>query len=336
MWLDCDVGHDDAMALILAAYHPRINLLGVSSVAGNTKIKHTTANAIKILQIAGVKGVKVYKADKKEISTTKQDASLEEESVTPSQWEPVTNDIAKPKAKLKANSKAEASDALESKPSGGQGTLPAATASTGEQYTYVTDENGYTWLYDTIYGQYYYYDSAQATYVSYGTPSSGYATSATALQPASEDVTMAESSETKTDGDKHNSKKRRIVRMAGGEVWEDATLDDWPDNDFRLFAGDLGPEVTSEMLTQVFCKFGSLQRTHVVCEKKTGKSRGYGFISFGDPDDFLKAWKEFNGKYIGSRPVKLRKSNWKDRNADIRKVKRLDKRAFNTFKSKRK
>ncbi|KAJ1832454.1 hypothetical protein LPJ73_007997 [Coemansia sp. RSA 2703] len=191
-------------------------------------------------------------------------------------------------------------------------------------------------MYDTVYGQYYYYDTAQATYVPYGTPSGDYATNATTLQPASEDVVMADSNEAKNEDDKHNNKRRRIVRMAGGEVWEDTTLDDWPEDDFRLFAGDLGPEVTSEMLTQVFCKFGSLQRTHVVCEKKTGKSRGYGFISFGDPDDFLKAWKEFNGKYIGSRPVKLRKSNWKDRNADIRKVKRLDKRAFNAFKNKKK
>lgn len=33
----------------------------------------------------------------------------------------------------------------------------------------------------------------------------------------------------------------------------------------------------------------------------------YGFIAFGDPEDFLKAWKEYDGKYVGSRPIRLMK-----------------------------
>ncbi|KAJ1877681.1 hypothetical protein H4R99_002828 [Coemansia sp. RSA 1722] len=61
VWLDCDVGHDDAMALILAAYHPSIKMLGVSSVSGNSSVENTTANAVRVIQAAGIKGVKVYK-----------------------------------------------------------------------------------------------------------------------------------------------------------------------------------------------------------------------------------------------------------------------------------
>ncbi|KAJ1896933.1 hypothetical protein LPJ66_003686 [Kickxella alabastrina] len=61
VWLDCDVGHDDAMALILAAYHPSISLLGVSTVAGNSSLKNTTANTISVMQAAGIKGIGVYK-----------------------------------------------------------------------------------------------------------------------------------------------------------------------------------------------------------------------------------------------------------------------------------
>ncbi|KAJ1722786.1 hypothetical protein LPJ53_002842 [Coemansia erecta] len=61
MWLDCDVGHDDAMALILAASSPHLKLLGVSSVYGNSSVENTTANAIRVIQAAGIKGVKVYK-----------------------------------------------------------------------------------------------------------------------------------------------------------------------------------------------------------------------------------------------------------------------------------
>ncbi|KAJ2456127.1 hypothetical protein GGF42_003297 [Coemansia sp. RSA 2424] len=61
VWLDCDVGHDDALAVILAAHHPKLKLLGVSSVSGNASIERTTANAIRIFQVAGIKDVKVYR-----------------------------------------------------------------------------------------------------------------------------------------------------------------------------------------------------------------------------------------------------------------------------------
>jgi RNA recognition motif-containing protein len=33
----------------------------------------------------------------------------------------------------------------------------------------------------------------------------------------------------------------------------------------------------------------------------------YGFIAFSDPEDYLKAWKEMDGKYVGNRPIRLMK-----------------------------
>jgi purine nucleosidase len=51
--LDCDPGHDDAIALLLALASPEVELLGVTTVAGNQTLEKTTANAIRILDFVG-------------------------------------------------------------------------------------------------------------------------------------------------------------------------------------------------------------------------------------------------------------------------------------------
>lgn len=67
-------------------------------------------------------------------------------------------------------------------------------------------------------------------------------------------------------------------------------------DDFRIFCGDLGNDVTDEMLVRVFGKYPSFQRAKVVRDKRTNKTKGFGFVSFKDPQDFIKAMKEMNGK----------------------------------------
>jgi RNA recognition motif-containing protein len=45
-----------------------------------------------------------------------------------------------------------------------------------------------------------------------------------------------------------------------------------------------------------------------VRDKKSTKSRSYGFVSFSDTDDYFRAAKEMNGKYIGSHPVLIKRA----------------------------
>ena len=51
--LDCDPGHDDAIALLLALGSDELELRGVTVVAGNQTLEKTTANAIRVLELAG-------------------------------------------------------------------------------------------------------------------------------------------------------------------------------------------------------------------------------------------------------------------------------------------
>jgi inosine-uridine nucleoside N-ribohydrolase len=59
--LDCDPGHDDAIALLLAIASPEVELVGVTTVAGNTTIDKTTNNALRILELAGRSDIPVYR-----------------------------------------------------------------------------------------------------------------------------------------------------------------------------------------------------------------------------------------------------------------------------------
>ncbi|MBQ5557880.1 MAG: nucleoside hydrolase, partial [Aeriscardovia sp.] len=50
--LDCDPGHDDAVAILLAVGDPRIDLLGVTTVGGNAPLDKVTYNARAMLELA--------------------------------------------------------------------------------------------------------------------------------------------------------------------------------------------------------------------------------------------------------------------------------------------
>ena len=57
VWLDCDPGHDDAIAILLAATDPELELIGISTVFGNNPINNTTKNALSMIKMGEITNV---------------------------------------------------------------------------------------------------------------------------------------------------------------------------------------------------------------------------------------------------------------------------------------
>lgn len=112
-------------------------------------------------------------------------------------------------------------------------------------------------------------------------------------------------------------KQKKYLRTAAGKIWEDKTLADWPENDFRLWVGQLGPDTKDETLKACFDKYESFNRTRVVLDHRTGECRGYGFVSFSDPMEMVKAMRENQGKYCGSRRMTIKRSEREKRDLKL-------------------
>ncbi len=122
---------------------------------------------------------------------------------------------------------------------------------------------------------------------------------------------------------------KTVVRSGGGTTWTDSSLLEWDPAHFRLFVGNLAGEVTDESLHKAFAKWPSVQKARVIRDKRTTKSKGYGFVSFSDGDEFFQAARDMQGKYIGSHPVLLRRST-----TEIKAVTPKDNRNRNKNKGK--
>lgn len=57
-----------------------------------------------------------------------------------------------------------------------------------------------------------------------------------------------------------SQQKKHIRTNSIGATWEDPTLMEWPENDYRLFCGDLGNEITDDLLTRTFSKYPSFAK----------------------------------------------------------------------------
>lgn len=76
--------------------------------------------------------------------------------------------------------------------------------------------------------------------------------------------------------------------------------------DLSIFVGDLAADVTDSMLLETFSnRYPSVKAAKVVFDANTGRSKGYGFVRFGDDNERSKAMNEMNGVYCSSRPMRI-------------------------------
>ncbi|KAH9624705.1 hypothetical protein KSS87_008115 [Heliosperma pusillum] len=80
--------------------------------------------------------------------------------------------------------------------------------------------------------------------------------------------------------------------------------DDSPDH--TLFVGDLAADVTDIMLQEAFrAHYSSVKGAKVITDHTTGRSKGYGFVRFGEESELNRAMNELNGAILSTRPMRL-------------------------------
>lgn len=76
--------------------------------------------------------------------------------------------------------------------------------------------------------------------------------------------------------------------------------------DHTIFVGDLASDVTDYILEETFkAVYSSVKGAKVVIDRTTGRSKGYGFVRFGDVNEQNRAMTEMNGAYCSSRPMRI-------------------------------
>ncbi|XP_043688123.1 polyadenylate-binding protein RBP45 isoform X1 [Telopea speciosissima] len=77
-------------------------------------------------------------------------------------------------------------------------------------------------------------------------------------------------------------------------------------SDFPIFVGDLAADVTDYMLQETFrSHYPSVKGAKVVTDRATGRSKGYGFVRFGDESEQIRAMTEMTGMFCSTRQMRI-------------------------------
>jgi RNA recognition motif-containing protein len=81
----------------------------------------------------------------------------------------------------------------------------------------------------------------------------------------------------------------------------------------RLYVGNLSYETDTETLRQAFSATGEVTDAHVVMDRESGRSRGFGFVTMATSDLAKKAIEMMNGSLIDGRPIRVNEAEERPR-----------------------
>ena len=73
----------------------------------------------------------------------------------------------------------------------------------------------------------------------------------------------------------------------------------------KLYVGNLSYDATTDSLRTAFEPFGEITDAIVLTDRETGRSRGFGFVTFSEAEDGDKAIAEMDSKELDGRPLKV-------------------------------
>lgn len=74
----------------------------------------------------------------------------------------------------------------------------------------------------------------------------------------------------------------------------------------NIFIANLDWEITSEDLRSTFSSFGTVSYAHVVYEKETKRSKGFGYVEMDNADEAIKAIEALNGLEVNGRAIDVK------------------------------
>jgi RNA recognition motif-containing protein len=77
----------------------------------------------------------------------------------------------------------------------------------------------------------------------------------------------------------------------------------------KLFVGSLSWNTTDEGLHEAFAPFGEIAEAKVITDRDTGRSRGFGFVTFNDESAGEKAIKEMDGFQLDGRAIRVNEAH---------------------------
>jgi len=79
----------------------------------------------------------------------------------------------------------------------------------------------------------------------------------------------------------------------------------------KLFVGGLSWDTTDEGLRQAFASYGEITEAKVITDRDTGRSRGFGFVTFAQNEDATSAISKMDGTNLDGKTIKVNEAQEK-------------------------